>query len=92
MKLQLPDPYNPTCLIATITYGSPFYKRIGLFRKFRDRTLLKRFGKCGKFLARLYYRLGVLTPLVQIPPVKKFLLYILLKPVFHILGYGEGDG
>ena len=51
------------CFIATAAYGSPLHQDLRLFRKFRDRVLLRH--PIGQYVVQLYYRWS--------PPLADFL-------------------
>jgi hypothetical protein len=81
-SLQVPSPYLPFCLITIITHETPYFNKIGLFREFRDKILLKRLGGIGRFVVKSYYKLSLkLASFVKIRIVRKFLLIFLIKPV-----------
>jgi hypothetical protein len=84
---QLPGPYQGGCLITTITYKTPYFKKISAFKKFRDKTLLKRTGILGKFSTKSYYMISrSMVPFIYNKnSIKKILLKLLIVPSFYFI-------
>jgi hypothetical protein len=60
------NPYVPVCLMTEVVAGTSYEHTLDLFREFRDRVLLVRFGRGGSIAAGVYYCLsGVLAPHVR---------------------------
>jgi 5'-nucleotidase len=71
------------CVIATVSYGSPFDEKVGLLREFRDEILLK--SAAGKKFVDLYYEHGgFLAEAVAEHEWVRALIRVLLLPLVGV--------
>ncbi len=71
------------CVIATVSYGSPFEKKVGILREFRDEILLKS-GAGRKFVELYYEHGGFLAEAVAEHAWVRALIRILLLPLVGV--------
>ena len=80
--LQLPSTYSPTCLITTITYGTPYFNMLNYVRAIRDNQLSK-LGMIGNIIINVYYSFGSL--IASKVYLNKLLKSVLLPFVFFLI-------
>jgi len=79
-SIKAQNPYTPVCLMATVTYGTPYYDQLNPIRKFRDS--LNRYW-LGRKMVGLYYAGGtrIAQWLERHGKIRKVVLYIIVKPI-----------
>lgn len=85
---QIPDPYLPGgCFIATVVYGSPNHYKLRLFRKFRNRILLRH--RIGKIFVKFYYRISprIAYNIRKKEILKRFILFSLIEPLHRLMEF-----
>ena len=73
------------CFIVTATYGSPLAQEIGIFRKYRDKRLMK--NTVGKLFINCYYQYSPFYAnlIERSPLVRMVVRIVILSPMYKYL-------
>jgi hypothetical protein len=77
----LPEDFN--CFIATAAYGSGFYQKLSVLRKFRNEILLT--SELGTKFVRAYYKFGPkAAAVIRERPLLRKITQVALAPVWGV--------